>query len=188
MFRKSITLTSGAFTITIKFKIKLNCDRNPIVSIKQYLRSEKMERQVEAMLKGGQFKQLLENYVKALREKYGLKRTEIEVLYYLSHCGEQNTAKDIKISLHVNKGLISQTAGTLSQKGYILALKDGEDCRFVHYRITKDAERVTEEIDAAIDRLYKALFDGISEDDREALQRIATKMAYNFSRIMQEEN
>ena len=39
-----------------------------------------MERQVEAMLRGAQFKQILENYVKGLREKYGLKRMETEVL------------------------------------------------------------------------------------------------------------
>ena len=154
----------------------------------QYVRSGKVERQIEAMLKGGQFKQILENYVKTLRERYGLKRTEIEVLYYISHCSERNTAKDIRLSLHVNKGFISQTMGTLSQKGYILAVKDSADCRVVHYMITKDAEQVTEEIDFAIDRLYTALFAGISEDDREALRRIATKMAHNISQILQEEN
>ena len=145
-----------------------------------------MERQVEALLRGGQFKQIQENYVKAMRAKYGLKRTEIEVLYYLSHCGERNIAKDITLSLHMNKGHISQMTESLSQKGYISASKDKQDYRIVHYTITENAKYVTEEIDAAIEGLYKALFAGISADDREALGRIATKIAYNVSRIMQE--
>ena len=147
-----------------------------------------MERQVETLLMGGQFKQILNNYIKGLMDAYDLKRTEIEVLYYLSRCGELNTAKNITAFLHMNKGHISQTTDSLCRKGYISAAKDVNDYRIVHYTVTDNAKRVTEEIDAAIDRLYKALFDGISEDDREVLQRIATKMAYNFSRIMQEEN
>ena len=146
-----------------------------------------MDRQIEAMLRGGQFKQILENYVKTLRAKYDLKRTEIEVLYYLSHCGERNTAKDIALSLHMNKGHISQMTESLSQKRYVLASKDGNDYRLVHYTITENAKCVTKEIDAAVDRLYKTLFAGISAEDREVLRRIAAKMAYNISRIMQEE-
>ena len=143
-----------------------------------------MERQVEALLRGGQFKQILENYVKNLREKYGLKRTEIEVLYYLSRSGEYNTAKDVAMSLHINKGHISQTAESLSQKGYISALKDANDHRVVHYKITEESGRVAEEIDDSIDKLYKALFAGISAEDRDALRRIAAQMTRNIDQIM----
>lgn len=146
-----------------------------------------MERQVEALLRGGQFKQILENYVGNLRETYGLKRTEIEVLYYLSRSGEYNTAKDITLSLHMNKGHISQTAESLCQKGYISTSKDGNDYRIVHYTITEGAKRMTEEIDAAIDKLYKALFEGISAEDRETLKRIAAQMTYNAGHLMCEQ-
>lgn len=145
-----------------------------------------MERQVVALLRGGQFKQILENYVSEFKSEYGLKRTEIEVLYYLSRNGERNTAKDITLSLNMNKGHLSQTAESLCQKGYVSASKDENDYRIVHYTITKDAARVTEEIDAAIDRLYNALFAGISAEDQEALKRIAAQMTYNIRQIMQE--
>ena len=145
----------------------------------------KMDRQVEVLLRGGQFKQLFENYVKSLRQKYGLKRTEIEVLYYLSHCAEHNTAKEITASLHMNKGHISQTTDALVQRGYISAAKDAVDYRIVHYTLTKEAGCVTEEIDAAIDRLYRALFAGISDQDQEALARIAEQMTANIRQILE---
>lgn len=143
-----------------------------------------MEKQVEALLRGGQFKQIFEDYVRFLKVKYGLKRTEIEVLYYLSHSEEHNTAKDITLSLHMNKGHISQTTESLCRKGYVSASKDGNDYRIMHYQIMEDARCVTEEIDTAIDRLYETLFEGISEEDQEALKRIAAQMARNVSRIL----
>lgn len=143
-----------------------------------------MEKQVEALLRGGQFKQIFEDYVRFLKVKYGLKRTEIEVLYYLSHSEEHNTAKDITLSLHMNKGHISQTTESLCRKGYVSASKDGNDYRIMHYQIMEDARCVTEEIDTAIDRLYGTLFEGISEEDQEALKRIAAQMARNVSRIL----
>ena len=145
-----------------------------------------MERQVEALLRGGQFKQMLENYVSGFKSEYGLKRTEVEVLYYLSRSGEHNTAKDITSSLHMNKGHLSQTTESLCQKGYVSASKDENDYRIIHYTITKDAMRAAEEIDAAIDRLYNALFAGISAEDQEALKRIAAQVSLNISRILQE--
>ena len=145
-----------------------------------------MERQVEALLRGEQFKRLLESHVRRVREQYGLKRMEIEVLYYLRHSAERNTAKDITLSLHMNKGHISQTTDSLSKKKLISASKDANDYRVIHYMITEDANCVAKEIDTAIDRLYKALFEGISAEDKEALKRIASQMAYNISTILRD--
>ena len=144
-----------------------------------------MERQVEALLRGEQFKRLLESHVRRVREQYGLKRMEIEVLYYLRHSAERNTAKDITLSLHVNKGHISQTTESLRRKGYLSVSRDESDYRVMHYRITEDARRMAEEIDAAIGRLYAALFAGISAEDQEALKRIAAQIADNMRQMPQ---
>ena len=102
-----------------------------------------MERQIESLLRGGQFKQLLENYIRNLRDKYDLKRTEIEVLYYLSRSGGKNSAKDIAAVLHMNKGHLSQTTESLCEKGLITAARDENDYRVVHFSITVGAQAVT---------------------------------------------
>ena len=145
-----------------------------------------MEKQVEALLRGGQFRQILDNYLKGMKKDYGLKRTEIEMLYYLSRCGERNSPRDVTQFLHMNKGHISQTADSLCRKGYISSSRDTGDYRVLHYTITEDARLITEEIDAAIDRLYAAMLEGISDEDQETLKRIAAQIAANISRILPE--
>ena len=145
-----------------------------------------MELQVESLLRGGQFKQILDNYVRNLREKYDLKRIEIEVLYYLSHNTTHNSAKDISFSLHMNKGHVSQTTDSLSKKGYITASKDTVDYRIMHYTITNEANCVVEEIDAAIDRLYTVLFEGISVEEQAIFAHIAGQIASNINRFLQQ--
>ena len=139
-----------------------------------------MERQVEAMLSGRQFRRSLENYLKGLCDKYGIKRVEAEVLYYLSHAGDDNTAKDIAKSLFMNKGHISQTTDSLKKKGLIETEKDAMDYRIVHYSVTDEAKPLMNEVDDAIDRLYEMLLDGLDEDDRDALARIAASVGSNI--------
>ena len=145
-----------------------------------------MERQIESLLRGGQFKQLLENYIRNLRDKYDLKRTEIEVLYYLSRSGGKNSAKDIAAALHMNKGHLSQTTESLCEKGLITAARDENDYRVVHFSITAGAQAVAGEIDTAIDRLYAELFRDVSADDLETLKRIADRMSENVDRLLRE--
>ena len=53
-----------------------------------------MEVQIESILQSGQFKKLMEEQVAGLRKKYGLKKAEIEILHFLSRCGEHNTSSD----------------------------------------------------------------------------------------------
>ena len=142
-----------------------------------------MEIQIESLLRGGQYKQILDTYLGEFKSRYGLKRTEIEVLYYLSRTTDLNTAKDITSSLHMNKGHISQTTEALCERGYLQATRDIHDYRIVHYTITEEADKLVKEIEDTIDRLYKALFAGVAPEDIEALKRIALKIEDNITRI-----
>ena len=46
-----------------------------------------MDTRMEAMLQGGPFKKLLEEQIAELRQKYDMKKAELEILYFLSKCG-----------------------------------------------------------------------------------------------------
>ena len=50
-----------------------------------------MDTRMEAMLQGGPFKKLLEEQIAELRQKYDMKKAELEILYFLSKCGSHNT-------------------------------------------------------------------------------------------------
>ena len=42
-----------------------------------------MDTRMEAMLQGGPFKKLLEEQIAELRQKYDMKKAELEILYFL---------------------------------------------------------------------------------------------------------
>lgn len=46
-----------------------------------------LEEQIEAIFRGSKFRQLTELYFAHIKEQYGLKRIEMEILYYLSQGG-----------------------------------------------------------------------------------------------------
>ena len=51
----------------------------------------------ELLIMGQQFKKLYEKCYGHIMQTYGLKKIDIDVLYFLSHSGKQDTAKDIAI-------------------------------------------------------------------------------------------
>ena len=46
-----------------------------------------MEKQVETVLRGARFKKMITSQFSGIAEKYGLKRVEMEILYFLSRSG-----------------------------------------------------------------------------------------------------
>ena len=48
---------------------------------------ESMDIQTESFLQGGKFKKLVEERYTKIRQKYDMKKAELEILYFLSHCG-----------------------------------------------------------------------------------------------------
>lgn len=146
-----------------------------------------MEIQIEAFLRGGQFRSLMELQLSAIKEKYGLKRAELEILYFLSQCGERNTATDIRRYLKMNKGHISQAIEHLCIKDYLIAGKDPADRRYVHYEITNKAGFVIREITNLWKQLTLQIFDGISEEELMLFKKVAYKIGNNMNRLLEEE-
>ena len=105
-----------------------------------------MDTQMEAMLQGGPFKKLLEEQIAELRQKYDMKKAELEILYFLSKCGSHNTSKDIHYQLMMNKGHISQAVDSLCKRHYIIATPDQQDRRYIHYQLSDSAQQIVEEM------------------------------------------
>ena len=108
--------------------------------------AEIMDTQIDIILQGGQFKKLLEEQSTELREKYNMKRAELEILYFLSKCGTHNTATDIYHQLMMNRGHISQAVDSLCRKNYLIAIPDKNDRRCIHYEIADFAKELVTEM------------------------------------------
>lgn len=145
-----------------------------------------MEKQVEGILRGGQFKHLAERELAGIRQQYDLKRIEIEVLYFLAKNEEHNTLADIHHYLNANKGHISQALDCLCRRGYLTAEHDKHDRRYVHFILTESADELSNRIIEAWGKLRDEIFAGISEEDLACFKRVADQIAQNMNHILEE--
>ena len=145
-----------------------------------------MEKQVETVLRGARFKKMITSQLSGIIEKYGLKRVELEILYFLSGCGENKTSKDISLNLNMNKGHISQAVESLCRQGYLTAAQDKDDRRYVHYTITDKAKAISEDIARAWEEMIRKIFEGISEEEFKVFRKVAEKIEANMDHILNE--
>lgn len=150
-------------------------------------RENDMEKQIDNLLYGSQFKQLMENRITEIRETYGLRKVDVEVLYYLSRCGDKNTSKDIKTDTKITKGHISQSIDRLQKMKLLIFIPDENDRRCVHLRLTDKADDVTREITAIWNDLNKIIFEGVTEEEKRILAAVALKIANNIDRALESE-
>lgn len=144
-----------------------------------------MEKSLEILLRGNQFKLLLERNFKEFRSHYDLKKVDLDILHYLFRCGGQsNTSRDIQEALRINKGYISQSVYGMQERGFIIPVIDEHDRRKIHLYLTDTAKKICEEICSQRQALLDVIFHGVTPAERKALEEIATKMNNNVGQIL----
>lgn len=143
-----------------------------------------MERSVVLLLHGREFKQLLESRSAAIREEYGLRKIDVEILYYLYRFRECNTSKDIRDAYMFTKGHISQSVEHLQQLGLLEPVPDKRDRRCIHFRLTPEAEKIVRSIGKMWEDMTAVIFEGITEQEKHMLHETAAKMAHNMKRAL----
>ena len=133
------------------------------------------------LLRGGQFRYLMNKQLNALCKKYSLRRADIDVIFFLKNNTSQNTASDIQRNLHINKGYVSQIVNGLCEKGYLTATPDTQDRRYMHYKVTEKTAEITEEHQRIWETLGTRIFEGISPEDREVFDRVMATVCENIT-------
>ena len=146
-----------------------------------------MEERIEILLRGNEFKRLRECELAEIRKQYNLKRIEIEILYFLSKSGSNDTSAGICKHLNANKGHISQAVDNLCKQNYIMAIPDTRDRRYIHYQVTDESREIVERITKKWKELNKELFAGVTEEEMEELKRIAGKIGKNMERLINQQ-
>lgn len=145
-----------------------------------------MENPIETILRGGKFKKMITNQFADVKEKYGLKRVEVEILYTLSKCGEDNTLKDLAKRLEMNKGHISQAVDRLCKQGYLTADVDVNDRRYIHYLITDKGKEFNEDVSELWEKMLDMIFEGVTEEQMRIFKEVAYKIGENMNRSLDE--
>lgn len=143
-----------------------------------------MDEQIEVILRGGLFRKLMDERAMFLREKYDMKRAELEILYFLSKNETQNTSTDIRKHLLMNKGHISQAVESLCERNYLIAVPDKEDRRYIHYILTKEAHSMVEEIISNRTALTEAVLEGISSEELQVFKSVSKKISRNIEKLL----
>ncbi|MCI5868100.1 MAG: MarR family winged helix-turn-helix transcriptional regulator [Dorea sp.] len=143
-----------------------------------------MDKQMESILQGGQFKKLLDVQSAELRQKYDMKKAELEILYFLSRCGGHNTSKDIHAQLMMNRGHISQAVDSLCRRRYIVAIPDQNDRRYIHYEILDSAKEIVAEMAKRREEMNRQILKGISKEELEIFREVSLKIKNNIEQII----
>lgn len=139
-----------------------------------------MDSQIESFLQGGLFKKLLEEQSMELRQKYELKKAELEILYFLSHCGTHNTSTDIHRQLMMNRGHISQAVDSLCRRQFITAIPDQNDRRYIHYEISDSAREIIMELTRRREEMNRRILEGISEEELKVFRDVSARIRENI--------
>ena len=84
-----------------------------------------------------EIKRIMEYAYGERMEDFGLRKVEVDILYFIAHAGNKDTARDIIDAQHISKAHISKSVDNLRQKGYILLEEDCSDHRKAHIHITE---------------------------------------------------
>lgn len=144
-----------------------------------------MDSQMESILQSGSFKKLLDEQILELRQKYDMKKAELEILYFLSRCGGHNTSTDIHYQLMMNRGHISQAVDGLCRRKLITAIPDQEDRRYVHYEVLDSAGEIVAEMTKRREEMNRKILEGISEDELRVFYDVSAKIRKNIEAMIQ---
>ena len=145
-----------------------------------------VESSIEGILRGGKFKKLVEHRLAGIKDRTGLKRIDIEVIYFLYRESGHNTMTDICQHLQMNKGHISTVMDGLDKKGYLIQQHDPKDRRYVHYKLTELSDGIVKQMDASWEALSQKLMVGISDEDLEVFERVSKQIGQNIEHMLEE--
>ncbi len=144
-----------------------------------------MYKEYDVLTLGSELKKLLEKKSEPLMQKYGLRKIELDILAYLSNgrCGD--TAKDIMEKKHISKAHVSKSIDNLKARGFIFLSEDRTDHRFIHIRLSGEADPVIEDFLKIHEECWRILLTDISEEERVLLEQICAKMQGNIVRELE---
>lgn len=143
-----------------------------------------VQKPIEVVLKGGEFKKYSDSKFALLRKHYDMKRAEFEVIYYLSICRDADSLVNITEFLNANKGHISATVCGLIEKGYIDSVQDRIDRRYLHFSLTDKGREVAADVLEVWRNIRSELFYGLTDQEIADYIRISDKICRNIEHFM----
>lgn len=143
-----------------------------------------MKDKMERFMMGNSLKKFIADQLDGVSNKYGIKKTELNIFIYLSKASEKNTARDIQEYLSINKGYLSRILDELCTKGYLEGVPDQHDRRYIHYIPTELAKPMMEDLNQTKSKIDEKIFSGVTQEELEVLERISCKIDRNIQNML----
>ena len=123
--------------------------------------------------------------LKPVAEAHGLTRNEVDVLLFLANNPGYDTARDIVELRGLTKSHICQSVDGLIRRGWLSGVQDGQDRRRVHLSLLPAAQTAVAAAQAVQRDFFVRLYRGVSQEERETLERVQEKMLSNLKEAQQ---
>lgn len=90
--------------------------------------------------------------------------------------------------MSTDKGWISRTAASLAGKGYLTTRSDDNDARKVILELTAKGKSLYTRSFPSVLKRQEKLLSGLSEDEREALDRVLAKLQHRADEMLKDES
>lgn len=139
-----------------------------------------MNWETEMLISGNAYKRVYEKRLEGLKSKYGLKRIDLDILYFLCRYRQRNTSKEITEQNQYTKGHVSQSIERLVKKGLVRTMPDEADRRCLRIIPEESAEAVYAKMHQVREQMFEDIFRGISQKDIGAFERVSQKVYENM--------
>ena len=147
-----------------------------------------MDDHLELFLSGQPYKKLKEVVDKPVTKKYNLSMFDIKVLLFLKDHDMYDTAKDIVEAHYLAKSYVSKSIETLIEKGYLKRKQDMHDRRCIHLELQEKALPAINYVRIKQRELVDILFKGVTEDEKQAIFKVAEKISNNIAETLMNSN
>ena len=121
-----------------------------------------------------------------LQQRTGLALREVQVLLFLANHPQNDTARDVVELRGLPKSQVSQAVEILAGRGLLQRRPDQSDRRVIHLAITEAGAPLAREAQEIQERCWQRMFSGLTEAERQTLDRVLTAMEQELEGALQE--
>lgn len=144
---------------------------------------KKLDHSVENILRGRRMKRMVETYSNEIRNQYGLKQVELDILYFIAKSEKEVTSTEICNKLFLNKGQVSKAMMNLVDGGFLVSTPDKSDKRVVWFKSTKATEKIVDAFEQQQKEIGKLICEGISKEELDVFCKVSCKMLHNMDKM-----
>ncbi len=141
--------------------------------------------EIDLLLRGRKMKKMIDDMYRDLRNKYGLKQIEVDVLMYKAKYPDK-VSSEIANDMFIPKGHVSLAMSGLTEKGYLEGTRDPHDRRVVRFSITRKGNEIVKIMREIKNDFNNRLLEGLTEKEINEFVTLCGRLLDNADKIVEE--